>query len=73
MTQTGLVPPSAVQLENSFHEVPGMTAMDVSSLGKDAYGALAKDLELERALAMQSALAAQGVTEERLRGKIGQN
>ena len=62
--QTGLEPPSAEQLKNAFHEVPGLTAMDVNILGKDAYGVLVKGFELERASAMQSALAAQGVETE---------
>jgi hypothetical protein len=62
--QTGLEPPSVEQLGKAFHEVPGMTALDVNVLGKDAYGVLVKGFELERASAMQSALAAQGVETE---------
>ena len=62
--QTGLEPPSAEQLKNAFQQMPGLTAMDVNILGKDAYGVLVKGFELERASAMQSALAAQGVETE---------
>ena len=62
--QTGLEPPSAEQLKKAFQEVPGLTAMDVTILGKDAYGVLVKGFELDRASAMQSALAAQGVETE---------
>lgn len=59
--QTGLEPPSAEQLKNTFQKVPGLTALDVNTLGRDAFGVLVKGFELERASAMQSALAAQGV------------
>jgi hypothetical protein len=62
--QTGLEPPSAEQLKNAFQEVPGLTAMNVNTLGKDAYGVLVKGFEFDRASAMQSALAAQGVETE---------
>jgi len=62
--QTGLEPPSAEQLKDTFQAVPGLTAMDVNTLGRDAYGVLVKGFELERASAMQSALAAQGVETE---------
>jgi hypothetical protein len=62
--QTGLEPPSAEQLKQAFLQVPGLAAMDVITLGKDAFGVLVKGFELERATAMQSALAAQGVETE---------
>jgi hypothetical protein len=62
--QTGLEPPTAEQLKHAFHAVPELTAMDVNVLGKDAYGVLVKGFEHERASAMQSALAAQGVETE---------
>jgi hypothetical protein len=62
--QTGLEPPSTEQLKNGFQHVPGLTAMDATILGKDALGVLVKGFELERAAAMQSALAAQGVETE---------
>ncbi len=62
--QTGANPPSAEQLRNAFLQVPGLTAMDVSILGKDACGVLVRGFELERASTLQSALAAQGVESE---------
>jgi hypothetical protein len=62
--QTGLEPPSTEQLEKAFVQVPGLTAFDVLILGKDACGVLVKGFELNRASAMQSALAAQGIATE---------
>src|SRR3974390_1889560 len=62
--QTGLEPPAADQLEQAFRQVPGMTALDVSILGKDAFGVLVKGFEADQATAMQTALAAQGVETE---------
>jgi hypothetical protein len=62
--QTSMEPPSAEQLKNAFQQVPGLTAMDALILGKDAFGVLAKGFEPDRASAMQSALAAQGVETE---------
>jgi hypothetical protein len=62
--QTGQNSPSIEQLENAFHQIPGVTAMDASILGRDAHGILVKGFELARASAMQSALAAQGVETE---------
>jgi hypothetical protein len=56
--------PSGEQLQNAFQQVPGLTAIDVGILGKDAYGVLVKGLELDQASAMQSALAAEGVETE---------
>lgn len=62
--QKGTEPPTPEQLSSAFQAVPGLTAMDVTILGKDAYGVLVNGLELERASAMQSALASQGVEAE---------
>ncbi len=62
--QTGPEPPSSEQLKNAFQQVPGMAAMDVNILGKDACGVLGKGFEFEQASAMQSALAEQGVETE---------
>jgi hypothetical protein len=62
--QTGSTPPSKEQLQDAFHQVPGLTGADAGILGRDAYGVLAKGLDLEPASAMRSALAAQGVQTE---------
>jgi len=62
--QTAHEPPSGEQLKNAFQNVPGLTAVDVSILGKDAFGVVVKGLDLEQASAMRSALAAQGVNTE---------
>jgi len=55
---------SQEQFEDALRQVPGLTAMDVNILGKDAFGVLAKGFELEQASAMQTALATQGVEAE---------
>jgi hypothetical protein len=62
--QKALEPPLAEQLRNAFQQVPGLTALDVTTLGRDAFGVLMKGGELEQATALQSALAAQGVETE---------
>ncbi len=62
--QTGQTSPSIEQLENALHQVPGVTTMDATIIGKDAHGVLVKGFELGRASTMQSALAAQGVETE---------
>jgi hypothetical protein len=64
VVQTGAEPPSAEQLKIAFAQVPGLTALDVSVMGRDAFGVLVKGLGREQASAMQSALAAQGVGSE---------
>ncbi len=62
--QRGLEPPSAEQLKKAFQQVPGLTALDVTVLGRDAFGVLVKGFERERAAAMQAAFAAEGVETE---------
>jgi hypothetical protein len=62
--QTKSEPPSTEQLTKAFQQVPGLTALDASVLGRDACGVLVKGFELERASTMQTALAAQGVETE---------
>jgi hypothetical protein len=62
--QTEPEPPSPEQLKNAFKHVPGLTAIDVGILGKDAFGVLVKGLDLDQASAMRSALVAQGVETE---------
>jgi hypothetical protein len=62
--QTGTQSPSMEQLQTAFRQVPGLTALDVSMLGKDTYGLLVKGLEFDRAAAMRSALASQGIETE---------
>jgi hypothetical protein len=52
------------QLKGAFRGVPGLTEMDAYTLGRDAYGVLVRSFERERAEALKSALAAQGVETE---------
>ncbi|HXD01276.1 MAG TPA: hypothetical protein VN048_18200 [Verrucomicrobiae bacterium] len=62
--QKNLEPPTMEQLKQAFCKVPGLTAVDASIFSRDAFGILARSFELERAQALQSALAAQGVETE---------
>jgi hypothetical protein len=62
--QKNLEPPTTEQLKLAFCSVPGLTAVDAAMLGRDAFGILARSFEPERAQALQSALAAQGVETE---------
>jgi hypothetical protein len=62
--QKSLEPPTTEQLRNAFRSVPGLTAIDADILGRHAFGMLVKGFEPERAAALQSALAAQGVETE---------
>jgi hypothetical protein len=62
--QKSLEPPTTEQLRNAFRDVPGLTAIDADILGKHAFGLLVKGFEPERAAALQSALATQGVETE---------
>jgi hypothetical protein len=64
LMQTTLEPPTTEQLKQAFRGVPGLTAMDAFTLGRDAYGVLVRSFERERAEALKSALAAQGVETE---------
>jgi hypothetical protein len=57
-------PPTVEQLKNAFRGVPGLTEVDASTLGKDAFGVVVRGFELEPALALKTALAAQGVETE---------
>jgi hypothetical protein len=62
--QKKLEPLSVEQLKRAFREVPGLAEMDAYTLGKDAFGILVKDFDWERASALKSALATQGVEVE---------
>jgi len=62
--QTNLEPPTLEQLKEAFRGIPGLTAVDAAMLSRDAFGILARSFEPERARALQSALAAQGVETE---------
>jgi hypothetical protein len=64
LMQKGLAPPTAEQLKLAFCKVPGLTAVDATVLGRDAFGVLARSFERERAEALKSALAAEGVETE---------
>src|SRR5579872_2096057 len=64
VVQTKMESPSVGQMVNAFRQVPGLTALDINTLGRDAYGLLVKGFEEEQALAMQSALAAEGLETE---------
>jgi hypothetical protein len=62
--QTNLEPPTVEQLKAAFSQVPGLTAMDAFTFGRDALGILSRAMEPDRARALQSAFAAQGVETE---------
>ena len=62
--QKNLEPPSIDQLKRAFRSVPGLTPADAHILGNDAFGILVKGFPLERATAMQNALATEGVETE---------
>lgn len=64
LMQSSLDPLTVEQLKLAFHQVPGLTAMDALTLGRDAYGILVKSFAPEQARALQSALAAQGIETE---------
>lgn len=62
--QTGQATPSREQLAAAFGRAPGLTAADINTLGKDAYGILLKGSERAQAAAMQEALAELGIQTE---------
>src|SRR5580693_8641542 len=62
--QKNLEPPTMEQLKQAFCKVPGLTAVDAAIFSRDAFGILARSFEPERAQALRSALAAQGVETE---------
>ena len=62
--QTMPEPPTVEQLKIAFRGVPGLTEVDASTLGKDAYGVVVRGFELEAATALKETLAAQGVETE---------
>jgi hypothetical protein len=62
--QTMPEPPTLEQLKIAFRGVPGLTEVDASTLGKDAYGVVVRGFELEAATALKGTLAAQGVETE---------
>ena len=62
--QKTLEAPAIDKLRRAFRNVPGLTPADAHILGNDAFGILVKGFTLERASAMQRALAAEGVESE---------
>ena len=62
--QTDLTPPSLDQLKRAFRTVKFLTEVDAHTLGNDAFGILVKNLDADRAAALQSALRAEGVETE---------
>ena len=62
--QTELDPPTAEQLKIAFTHVPQLTALDAANLGRDSIGILSRGFDEAQALAMQAALADQGVATE---------
>jgi hypothetical protein len=62
--QTGSEPPSTEQLKHAFRGVRGLTELDAYTVGKDAFGLLAKGFGLEPAQALKHSLAAQGIAAE---------
>lgn len=64
--QTGMKWPEPEELKQAFQEVPGLAAIDAFSYGPDVFGMLARGLEREQAVALQGALAGQGIETETL-------
>jgi hypothetical protein len=64
VVQKSLEPPSLEQLQNAFQGIPGLTRMDASILGRDAFGILVKGFPFDRATKLQASLAGQGVETE---------
>ncbi len=62
--QKKLEPLASEQLKRAFRRVPGLAELDAFTLGKDAFGVLVKDFDWERASALKSALAEEGVEVE---------
>lgn len=62
--QKQVEPLTVEQLKRAFRKVPGLAEMDAYTLGKDGFGVLVKGFEWERASALKSALAEQGVEVE---------
>jgi len=62
--QTDLTPSSLDQLKRAFRTVKFLTEVDAYTLGSDAFGIIVKNLEADRAAALQSALRAEGVETE---------
>ncbi|GEM_PF-945490 len=61
LLQTGLEPPTLLQLQTAFTGVPGLTDFDAANLSRDAFGVLLRSTEQEEVFLLQFALAAQGV------------
>jgi hypothetical protein len=64
LLQKSLEPPTIEQLKLAFRGVPGLTEMDAYTLGRDAFGILARSFEPARAEALKLALAGQGIETE---------
>jgi hypothetical protein len=64
LQKSGLEPASIDRLKLAYRSVPGLTEMDAFTLGRDAFGILARAFDPERARALQVSLAAQGIESE---------
>jgi len=59
LVQTGFEAPSVEQLKSAFQAVPGFTAFDALTIGRDVFGILMRGVELETASTMKNAFAEQ--------------
>src|SRR5580704_11032731 len=62
--QKNLEAPTTEQLKEAFRHVPGLTAVDALTLGRDAFGVLGKNFDLETATALKHSLETQGIPAE---------
>lgn len=62
--QKNLEAPTTEQLKEAFRHVPGLTPVDALTLGRDAFGVLGKNFDLERASDLKHSLEAQGIAVE---------
>jgi hypothetical protein len=68
--QTGAETPTTEQLKRAFRGAPGLTEMDAYTIGKDAFGLIAKGFALEPAQALKNSLQAQGIAAEVVEERI---
>jgi hypothetical protein len=64
LLQTSLEPAPIDKLKLAYRATPGLTELDAFTLGRDAFGILARSFDEERARALQVSLAAQGIESE---------